>query len=177
MDAAYLHLLANHVPIILCVVGTLAALLALVVQKRGVWVYAAASITLAAILVYPVMLAGEQAEVIVERRWYASRDAIRAHEEAAELATWVTLGAGVIAAYAWFRAARPRHREDRFPSSLQVLLTLAGLAASGTLGYASWQSGYVVHKAVAPPGTVPGVEAQPVGPPAGQAPAPGSPTP
>jgi hypothetical protein len=165
MDAAYLHIVANHFPIILCVVGTLAALLALGVQKRGLWVYASASISLAALLVYPVLLTGNQAEEIVEKRWYASREAIHAHEEAAELATWVTLGAGVFAAYAWFRAARPRHREDRFPGSLQLLVTIAGLAASGTLVYASYQSGFIVHKAASPRGTVPGVEAQPPGPP------------
>jgi hypothetical protein len=165
MDAAYLHLVVNHFPIVLCLAGTLAALVALGVQKRGGWVYATASITLAALTVYPVMLTGHGAEEIVERRWYASREAIRAHEEAAELATWITLGAGVVAAYGWFRAARPRHREDRFPGSLQLLVTIAGLAASASLGYASWQSGFIVHKAASPPGTVPGVEAQPPGPP------------
>ena len=165
MDAAYLHIVANHFPIILCVVGTLAALIALGVQKRGLWVYASASIALAGLLVYPVLFTGGQAEKIVEKRWYASREAIRAHEQAPERATWVTLAAGVIAAYAWFRAARPRHRVDHFPFSLQVLLTIGGLAASGALVYASYQSGFIVHKAAAPPNTVPGVDAQPAGPP------------
>jgi hypothetical protein len=167
MDAAYLHILLNHFPVILAVMGTLSALLALSIQKRGLWVYDAASLTIAGVLVYPVLLTGHAAEEIVEKRWYASRDAIKAHEEAAELATWITLGAGVLAAYAWHRAARPRHREDRFPGSLQVLLTVAGLAASGALGNAAYQSGFIVHKAASPPGTVPGVEAQPPGPPAG----------
>ena len=161
MDAAYLHILLNHFPIILCVVGTVAALLALAFQKRALWLYAAVSLTLSGALVYPVVFTGERAEDVVEKRWYASKEAIHEHEEAAELAMWVTLAAGAVAAYAWFRAARPRHREDRFPSGLGTLLAIAGLAASGTLGYAAWQSGFIVHKAASPPGTVPGVEAQP----------------
>jgi hypothetical protein len=166
MDAAYFHLVVNHFPIILCVVGTAAALLGLALQKRGLWVYAAASITIAGLTVYPVTLTGHRAEEVVERRWYASRAAIKEHEEAGELALWVTLAAGAVAAYAWFRAARPRHREDRFPSGLGTLLAIAGLAASGTLAYTAWQSGFIVHKAASPPNTVPGVEAQPPGPPA-----------
>ena len=161
MDAAYLHIVVNHFPIILCVVGTVAALLALAFQKRALWLYAAVSLTLSGALVYPVVFTGERAEDVVEKRWYASKEAIHEHEEAAELAMWVTLAAGAVAAYAWFRAARPRHREDRFPSGLGTLLAIAGLAASGTLGYAAWQSGFIVHKAASPPGTVPGVEAQP----------------
>lgn len=165
MDAAYLHIVVNHFPIILCLVGTIAALLGLAFQKRGLWVYAAASITIAGIMIYPVLYTGQQAEEVVKDRWYASRDAIHAHEEAGELALWVTLAAGAIAGYAWFRAARPRHREDRFPSGLGTLLAIAGLAASGTLGYTAWQSGFIVHKAAAPAGTVPGVREQPAGPP------------
>ena len=173
MDAAYLHIVVNHFPIILCVVGTVAALLGLAFQRRGLWVYAAASITLAGLLIYPVSLTGHRAEDIVEKRWYASKEAIHEHEEAGELAVWVTLAAGAIAGYAWFRAARPRHREDRFPSGLGTLLALAGLVATGTLGYTAWQSGFIVHKAASPPGTVPGVEAQPAGP--APMPAPGVP--
>ena len=70
MDAAYLHIVVNHFPIILCVVGTVAALLALALQKRALWVYSAASITIAGLTVYPVVFNGERAEDIVERRAY-----------------------------------------------------------------------------------------------------------
>ena len=105
MDAAYLHLLVNHFPIVLAIVGAAAAVLGLFVQRRAVWLYAAASLTLAGVSVYPVMLTGHRAEEIVEKRWYASRPAIREHEEAAELATWVTLAAGVVSALCWWKAA------------------------------------------------------------------------
>ena len=49
MDAAYLHLVVNHFPIVLAIAGTVAALLALALQRRGLWVYAAASLTMAAV--------------------------------------------------------------------------------------------------------------------------------
>ncbi len=165
MDAAYLHIVVNYFPIILCVVGTIAAVLGLAFQKRGLWVYAAASITIAGLMIYPVSLTGHEAEKLVERRWYASREAIQQHEESGELAVWFTLAAGAIAGYAWFRAARPRHREDRFPSGLGTLLAIAGVVASGTLLYTGWQSAFIVHKAASPPGSVPGVQAEPALPP------------
>ena len=157
MDAANLHLVISHFPIVLAVIGTLAALLAFGLQRRGVWVFAAASLTIAGVLIYPATFTGQRSADAVARRWYASREALQAHQDAGSLATWLTLLAGLVAAYSWYRAARrPRHREDHFPAPLQLALAVTGLAASGALLYATWQSGFIVHRAASPAGTVPG---------------------
>ena len=171
MNAPNLHLLLSHFPIVLAVIGTLAALLAFGVQKRSMWVFAAASLTIAGATIYPALWTGQRSAGVVAGRWYASPDAIRQHEEAAVLATWITLIAGLVAAYSWYRAGRrPRHRDDRFPAPLQLLLAVTGLCASGALLYASWQSGSIVHKAASPPEIAPDVRAQPAIVPAAPAP-------
>ncbi len=101
-----LHLLINHFPVILTVVGTAMAVLALITRKRGVWLYATATLFLAGLAAVPTFFTGEPAEDKLEDSWYVTRQAIHAHEEAADLAGWGLVIMGLIAAYAWWRAWR-----------------------------------------------------------------------
>jgi len=160
MDASYLHLLVNHVPIILFAFGTAAALLALLVPRRGVWLYAVASITIAGASAYPVMLTGHAAEDVMRKVWYVDKDAIAAHEDAADIATWTMIAAGVICALAWWRLARaPLDSALVLSGWSKGLILLAALAGLGTVSYAAWQGGKIVHGAerlaTPPPGFVP----------------------
>jgi hypothetical protein len=160
MDASYLHLLVNHVPIILFAFGAAAALLALLVRKRGVWLYAVASITIAGASAYPVMLTGHAAEDVMRKAWYVDKDAIATHEDSADVATWTMIAAGVICAVVWWRLARAPLEStlvlSRFSQALVLLAALAGLS---TVSYAAWQGGKIVHGAerlaTPPPGFVP----------------------
>jgi uncharacterized membrane protein len=101
-----LHLLINHFPVILTVVGTAIAVLALITRKRGVWLYATATLFLAGLAAVPTFFTGEPAEDQLEDSWYVTRQAIHAHEEAADFAVWGLVIMGLIAAYAWWRAWR-----------------------------------------------------------------------
>ena len=101
-----LHLLINHFPVILTVVGTAIAVLALITRKRGVWLYATATLFLAGLASVPAFFTGEPAEEQIEDSWYVTREAIHAHEEAADFAVWGLAIMGLIAAYAWWRAWR-----------------------------------------------------------------------
>lgn len=103
---ADLHVLINHFPVILTVVGTAFALLALFVGKRGLWLYATGTLALAGLSVLPTYFTGEPAADQLEKSWYVTRRAIHAHEEAGEFALWAVLVMGLIAAYAWWRAWR-----------------------------------------------------------------------
>src|SRR5690242_16627936 len=47
MNWPYVHTLINHFPIILVVMGAAAAVTALVLRRRGIWLYSVASLTLA----------------------------------------------------------------------------------------------------------------------------------
>ena len=101
-----LHLIINHFPVILTVVGTAIAVLALITRKRGVWLYATATLFLAGLAAVPTFFTGEPAADALEDSWYVTRQAIHAHEEAADFAVWGLVVMGLIAAYAWWRAWR-----------------------------------------------------------------------
>ncbi len=184
MDAAYLHLLVNHFPIVLSIMGVAAAIVALLVHRRAAWLYAAVSLTIAGAAAYPVMLTGHGAEDVMKHKWYVTKEAIENHEEAADIATWVLLATGVINAFAWWRIARAGRSEagatNVLPGKiLQGLVLVTGLAGLGTVSYAALQGGKIVHGSAKLDA---GPEASPApGPPVAPAPAaqpaqPGPPT-
>ena len=61
MDAAYLHLLVNHFPVVLSVVGTGSLLLALVTRRRDLWRHATLTLLLAGIAAIPAKRTGHAA--------------------------------------------------------------------------------------------------------------------
>lgn len=101
-----LHILINHFPVILTVVGAFFAIVALFVRKRGVWLYATATLALAGLSVVPTFLTGDPAAEQLRNTWYVTRQAIRAHDDSAEFTLWGLIVMGLIAAYAWWRAWR-----------------------------------------------------------------------
>lgn len=159
MDAAYFHLLVNHFPIILAIVGAVAAVLALVLRRRGLWLYATATLAAGGLTAIPTFLSGNGAEEIMEDSWFVSRQALHAHEESGELALWVLLAMGVVALYAWWRLYRTRAEDPQLlPTWLKALVVVTALAGAGAASWTSYQGGFVVHKAEAlqsaPPGYV-----------------------
>ncbi|HKG94255.1 MAG TPA: hypothetical protein VKA84_20250 [Gemmatimonadaceae bacterium] len=157
MDPVDLHLRINHFPIILSIVGAAAAVLAMITRRRAVWLYATATLALAGLTVYPALWTGHRAEDAVEDTWYITRRAIHEHEERGELAMYVMLATGALAAYAWWRAIRVPTRDETTPAWLRAAVLLGGLASAGTLVLASYEGGLIVHHAeglmVAPAGT------------------------
>jgi hypothetical protein len=157
MNWAYVHLLINHVPVILAPIGFVVAILALITKRRSVWLYALATLTLSGLSAYPVMASGDEASHIVRRIPGVSRDAIEEHEESGDTAMWFLLAAGVVAAYAWWRMTKQRPQET-LPGWLVGLVLLTGAAAAGTVSYASLEGGYIMHKEAhqTPPPNQPG---------------------
>ena len=105
-DLASIHVLINHFPVILTIVGTAATLLALVVRKRGAWLYATATLVLAGLSVIPTFLTGDPAAEQLRDSWYVTRQAIREHDASAGWTLWGLIIMALIAAYAWWRAWR-----------------------------------------------------------------------
>ena len=105
-DLGSLHILINHFPVILTIVGTAALLLAMIVRTRGSWLYATATLALAGVAVVPTFLTGDPAAEQLHDTWWVTRKAIEAHSDAADFALWGVSIMGLIAAYAWWRAWR-----------------------------------------------------------------------
>ena len=144
MDWTDVHLALNHFPIILSVIGALAAILATLSPRRGTWMYAAASLTLAGVLVIPTYFTGEPAENALDGPWYIARGTIHAHEEAAFISAILVGVVALIGALAWRRMVR-YPRETSLPGSLRTLLLVGSIGAAAHIYYTSLLGGRIVH--------------------------------
>lgn len=169
LDWPYAHLLINHFAIILTYVGLAATLLAVVRGRRGLWLYAVATLTLAGVAAYPVAFSGEEAAPAMKRLWFVDEAAIEDHEQAGERAQWILMAMGALAAYSWWRLTRPRAQTadpadalaSALPLALRGAMVVAALIGAAAVAYAAYEGGFIVHKAdglgpnaVAPPGAV-----------------------
>lgn len=154
LDWPHIHIMINHFPVILVVMGALAALLGMVRGRRGVWLYATATLTLAALFTIPTYFSGEPAEKALNRPWYIARQSIHVHEDAALIAAILTGIAGFVALFAWRRLVR-YPREVSLPGALRVGVVITAVAAAAMIGYTSWLGGAIVHDAPALKGPAP----------------------
>ncbi|MEO6529179.1 MAG: hypothetical protein ABIP93_21345 [Gemmatimonadaceae bacterium] len=162
LDWAHIHIAVNHFPIILAVIGTAAAVLATFSPRRGTWMYAATSLTLAGLLVIPTYFTGEPAEKFLNRPWYITRGSIHDHEEAALISALLIGVVALLAAFAWRRMVR-YPRETSLPGSLRTALLVGSLAATGHICYTALLGGRIVHDSTILQGPRPaGVPEQPM---------------
>ena len=102
----YAHLLINHFPVVLSVSALGVSIMALLINRRGLWLTAMGALTLAGLFVYPVHLTGIEADEALKNPWYVHSGAIESHEDAGTLAMYVILVVGVFAAYSWWRSLK-----------------------------------------------------------------------
>lgn len=145
-DWPHIHIMINHFPVVLAVMGALVALFGLMRSRRGVWLYACASLTLAALAVIPTYFTGEPAEHQLNRPWYIARTAIHTHEDAALIATFLVGLAGLVSLVAWRRLVR-YPRELSLPTGLRAAVVITAVLAAVAIGYASLLGGYIIHDA------------------------------
>ncbi|MHB0948889.1 MAG: hypothetical protein ACYC3Q_16385 [Gemmatimonadaceae bacterium] len=152
MDPIMTHLRINHFPIVLGVLGAAATVLALAWRRRAAWRYALITLIVAAITVYPAVFTGTRAEGETRKHWFVERGSWKDHEEAGELAMWIMLATGGLAAYALWRE-RGYQRIDRgnqpqriaAPIWLQALVALGALASAAAVGRAGLEGGEITH--------------------------------
>lgn len=140
MNAAQLHLMLNHVP----VVGTVFVMVAL---GAGLWLrkpdlvrFALALLVGVALAAVPVFFSGEPAEERVEHLAGVSERAIAAHEDAARTAA-AALGALGLVALGGLVFARRRDVPRRFAAVLLVLT----LALGGAMAWTAHLGGAIRH--------------------------------
>jgi uncharacterized membrane protein len=140
MNAAHMHLLINHLPVIGAVIAL--ALLTLAVVRRSdelarvtFWLYAL--LGAASVVVY---LTGEPAEEVVERLAGVSEPLIEQHEEAALIATIAMVAAGALALLATFVFRRKPLPRRIVGGGLVVALLIFGL-----MGWTANLGGLIRH--------------------------------
>jgi uncharacterized membrane protein len=148
MNAAHLHIILVHVPIVLLPTATIILAFALLRRQGTVATVALSLFVGASLCSIPAFLIGEEAEEIIENLPGISQDTIEEHEEAADLAFWLTLFVGGVAASSILLGKRA-------PSVVQAtlkLLVLAGAVTSASLAYTAYEGGKIRHpEAYGPP--------------------------
>ena len=145
MNWPYIHIMINHFPIILTVVGSAVLLLALFVRQRAVWLYSLATLTLAGLSVYPVYFTGDQADDAVQETWYVLESAVHEHDSAAGFALAFILLTGAASAYTWWRMVR-REPTRLPPVWLRTVLAVLAAFALSTVIRTAYLGGQIVHE-------------------------------
>lgn len=140
MNAAYIHLSLNHVPVLGTIFGLL--LLAVGVVRRNQTLLRAGWVTLVvvALAAVPVYLTGEGAEEIVHHEPGVNDAAIEAHEEIALVAFIGMEVLGLLALVALVLSRRPSAPRWLGPASLVLALVVAGL-----MGVTAERGGHIHH--------------------------------
>lgn len=98
MNGAHIHLLLNHIPILGTLFGLIIFIFAVIRNNKTLLQTTLFTFIISAIVAFPVLQSGEEAEEIVEhsKEMKVSHDVIHEHEEVAETAFWllIALGAG-----------------------------------------------------------------------------------
>jgi|LauGreDrversion4_2_1035121.scaffolds.fasta_scaffold42464_5 uncharacterized membrane protein len=141
MNAAHLHIVLVHLPIVLIPTATFLLLFALFRKQEPVasvalWLYVGASLCS-----IPAFLIGEEAEEIVEDLPGISEETLEDHEEAADVAFWLTLVVGATAA----SGILLEKKAPRFLQPTLKLLVVTGAVASASLTHTAYKGGKIRH--------------------------------
>lgn len=128
MDPVRLHILINQVPVVLALTGTFALVFAMFRARHGIWMYATASLSLAAITILPTYFTGGLAARALGGPFMPSPSA-EGHQLLARAAALLIVVAGLVATVAWRRLVR-YPRELRMPWSLRAALVVTALSAA-----------------------------------------------
>lgn len=141
MDAAHLHLMINHLPIIGTPVVLAFLVWGLLRRSRDIQRAALGGAVILAALTYPVFLTGEPAEHQVEDAAWMNERLVHEHEERAEMALIAVLLTGAVALVGLWQARRERPLSGKLTG-----VTAAGLLLSaGLLGWTALAGGVIRH--------------------------------
>lgn len=132
MDPVRLNVLVNHVPVVLVVTGTFAIVLAMFRARHGIWMYATASLTLAAVAMLPTYFTGGLAARALGGPFMAAVTPPEAPPLLVRVASILIVVAGIVAAVAWRRLVR-YPRELRMPWTLRSAAVATALAAAAAV--------------------------------------------
>ena len=141
MNAAHLHLIVNHLPIVGIPLAAILVAWGLFRKSRDV-LRASLGLAIAmAAATYPVFLTGEPAEEAIDNTTWVDEVAVERHEERAESALIVVLLTGALAAVALWQLRGNREITIVMP----VFVLSALLASAGFLAWTALEGGKIRH--------------------------------
>ncbi len=147
IDPAHLHLMVNHFPIVLSIVGIGALAVGAVWRRDFYWRAGLNLMVLAAIAAIVAIVTGESASDEIRQRAFVVRGTIGAHSTAAYAALWTLLVAGSVAGYAWWRARAGS--VVSLPVWLRNLVLILALVGAALVSYAAYEGGIIILDAPA----------------------------
>ena len=142
MNAAHLHLLLNHLPVIGTVVAVLLLAYALLRKSGELTRIALGMFVILAFFGLAVYLTGEPAEHVAQRLPGVTRDAIHEHEEAGLIAAWLL---GAIGAISLGGLVAYRKRLDGVPRSFGITVLVLSLFPALAMARTANLGGMVRH--------------------------------
>ena len=140
MNAAHLHLLMNHIPVIgIPIVGVL-LVLALIMKQQALFRIALGFTVFLALMTVPVYLSGEPAEEIVEDLAGVPHAVIEEHEEIAKVTFIATEILGALALLGLVLAKR-----GPVPKPVIYSCVILAVLSSGLLARTAYLGGQIRH--------------------------------
>lgn len=141
MNAAHLHLLLTHLPVVGAVFAVLLLAAALLTRCRTVRRIALAAVVVVGLLGLPTYFSGEGAEDAVEGLPGVSEALVERHEDAATRSLVALEVAGVLSLLALAATIRAR----RVPAWIVAATLLVTLVSAGLLGWTANLGGQIRH--------------------------------
>jgi uncharacterized membrane protein len=142
MNAAHLHLILNHIPVLGTLIGLALLGWALLQKSEELKKVSLGLLIIVALLTVPAYLTGEPAEEIVENLPGVEETSIEHHEEAGKIAFAGILLTGVAA---WFGLVLFRHGKP-VPNWLSAVILVLSLAAFVLMARTANLGGLIRHQ-------------------------------
>jgi len=122
-----------------------AVILALILQRRGLWLYAMGTLAAAGATVYPVRFSGDQADHALNDPWYIAKGAIDAHDDASLWALITLVLVGIVGAYGLWRALK--RPQEAIPGWIKAALFIGAIFGFSTVARTAYLGGKIIHEA------------------------------
>jgi len=141
MNAAHLHLMINHIPVLGTIFGVLLLGLALWRKSEDLKKAALATFVVVAVAAVVTYLTGEPAEGVLKSLPGVSEGSFEQHEELAgvAMAASVAVGVAALGGLAWSQGARP------IKAWFGTIVLVGALVVSGLMGYTAYLGGQIRH--------------------------------
>ena len=144
MNATYVHLLVNHLPLFAALFGTVALVWGLLKYNAGMKTAGLIFLIAASAGGWMAHISGEQAEHFAEELPTVSRQTVHEHEEAAETTHLFVVPLGVLAILALYLDKKG----SRWTPLTLWTVAVLGAATCVTAGIAAETGGHIIHTEV-----------------------------
>ena len=140
MNAAQIHLMLNHLPVIGALFATVILAAGLLWRNALLQRLALGTLVVVALAAIPVYLSGEPAEEIIEHAAGVEKSVVKTHEDMAQVALIAVEVIGLVAL-----VALVLYRRRAMATSFAAVLLIAMFALSGTLAWTAHLGGQIRH--------------------------------